>query len=153
MKRTILVCVMLMLSFVLIGCQKEKAAEQTQFWGSYTDERTYSFDKKYYAVQTVRESDEIRYILVTIYDIAANHEVSSFMPARASDFWGICWERDTYNIWIQSADIGAYCYEYQNGNWIRNESVRKPDYIISRNDTEYRNNAELQKDMYKSPTE
>ena len=67
----------------MIGCQKEKAAEQTQFWGSYTDARTYSFDKKYYAVQTVRESDEIRYILVTIYEIAANHEVSSFYACKS----------------------------------------------------------------------
>ena len=153
MKRLVLVCVLIVLSFITTGCQKEKAAERTQFRGSYTDEKTYSFDRKYYAVQTVKESDNIHYILVTIYDTAANQAVSSFRPARASDFWGICWERDTYNLWTQSADIGTYCYEYQDGNWVRNENVKKPDYIISRDNKEYRNNAELQKDMYVSPTE
>lgn len=47
---------------------------------------------------------------------------------------GICWENDTYNIWTQSADIGIYCYKYENGQWERDESAIRPKYIISKYD-------------------
>ena len=77
----------------------------------------------------------------------------SFLPARAEDFWGICWEKDSYNIWTQSADLGISCFEFQNGEWIENENLSTPDYIISKYNKEYANDAELQKKMYKSPIE
>lgn len=60
--------------------------------------------------------------------------VSSFYPARARDFWGICWENDSYNIWTQSGDIGVYCYKYEEMQWKRDESAQRPDYIISKYD-------------------
>ncbi len=70
-----------------------------------------SYDYFYYAIQTIEKSHDINFVLVTIYDTATDHAVDSFMPARARDFWGICWDRNSYNIWTQSADVGIYCYE------------------------------------------
>lgn len=58
----------------------------------------------------------------------------SFQPARASDFWGICWEHDTYNIWIQSGDIGVLCYSYEDGKWELDTSAARPDYVVSKYD-------------------
>lgn len=79
---TIILCLLLMLS----SCNSE-VSEKTQ-WGSFTSDLTYSYDGKYLANQ-VAELDEflqVRYIHVNILDANDNHEVYSFMPARARDF-------------------------------------------------------------------
>ncbi len=133
------------------GAGKAGEAEtgSRQFWGSYTDEKTYSYDRKYYALQTVKD----RMIIVTVYLTETGKEVAQFSPARSMDFWGICWERDSYNIWIQSSDIGICCYEYRDGAWERNGSLKEPDYIISRYDEAYRNNPALWGTFYVSPTD
>lgn len=136
-----------LLSLCLTGCSS--ILERNPFMGSYTFDKTYSYDHRYYALQSVED----RALIVTIYTMGTDEKIDEFSPSRSLDSWGICWEKDTYNIWTQSADIGTYCYEYQNGKWIRNENAREPDYIISRYDRIYRNNAELQKGIYKSPTE
>lgn len=74
----------------------------------------------------------VSYIVVSIYDAETDEFVGGFCPARSRDFWGICWESDTYNIWTQSADIGIYCYVYQDGKWIRDENAVKPEDIVSK---------------------
>ena len=50
MKRLILVFLMI-LYMITILCFA--AAESNVFWGSFTPEKTYSFDHRYYALQTV----------------------------------------------------------------------------------------------------
>lgn len=103
-------------------------------WGSFTAEKTYSYDGKFYALQTVGESNGTRFITVTVYDSDTDSAAGEFCPARARDFWGICWENDTYNIWTQSADIGIYCYRYDGEGWVRDESAVRPSYIVSKYD-------------------
>lgn len=73
-------------------------------------------------------------IVVSIYDAETDEFVGDFCPARARDFWGICWESDSYNIWTQSADIGIYCYVYEDGRWIRDENAVRPEDIVSKYD-------------------
>ena len=146
-KRLLAVCMVLCCLAVLTACGRFPFSKQ--FWGSYTSDKTYSYDHKLYAVQDVVD----RMIVVTVCNAETDEEIDSFSPARSLDFWGICWEKDTYNIWTQSADIGDYCFEYQNGKWVRNEKLVAPDYIISRYDQEYRNYPKLQRNMYKSPIE
>ncbi|MDD6658312.1 MAG: hypothetical protein PUE95_13640 [Lachnospiraceae bacterium] len=132
-------CIMLFIS----GCGNQtdgNAASvettQTEEWGSFTKDKTYSYDEKYYAIQDVKEDSEsgIEYVYVTVYDGEKDEEISSFAAERASDFWGICWESDTYNIWIQSSDTGLACYQYENGKWTRNDAAEKPADIISKYD-------------------
>ena len=145
MKNRYVVILLVLLLFCLTGCH----TEEPQFWGSYTAAKTYSYDRRYYAIQTVVNQT----VDVSVFETNTDKKIDSFSPARSSDFWGICWEKDTYNIWTQSADNGTCCYEYKDDKWIRNESVKEPNYIISRYNEEYTNNEELQRSMYKSPTE
>lgn len=120
------------------GRTNEAAETDNTFerWGSFTADKTYSYDEKYYAVQEVEYDDNIgvNYIKVCIYETETDELVSFFYPARARDFWGICWENDTYNIWTQSGDIGVYCYKYEEMQWERDESAQRPEYIISKYD-------------------
>ena len=119
--------------FLLSRCTNETTSES---WGSFTSNLTYSYDGKYYAVQEVDDTlgEGIRYIKVCIYETETDTLISYFYPARARDFWGICWETDTYNIWMQSADVGIYCYKYEDMQWERDESAIRPEYIISKYD-------------------
>lgn len=129
-KRTVVLfmCTLLLLS----GCTKENPSGS---WGSFTADKTYSYDEKYYALQeTGDEIGGVEYIKVSIYETETEALVDYFYPARAWDFWGICWENDTYNIWTQSADIGIYCYKYEDMKWQRDESMKRPEYIISKYD-------------------
>ena len=146
-KKLYTLLILLCCAVSLEGCTK--SIPSSEFWGSYTSDKTYSYDHKLYAVQTVED----QFIVVTIYEADTNEMVDSFSPARSMDFWGICWEKDSYNIWTQSADIGDCCFEYRNGKWVCNEDLITPEYIISKYDKEYRDNSELQKHIYKSPTE
>lgn len=124
LKKTVLIAGLLML-ILLTACSSNKKE-----WGSFTADKTESFDQKYYAMQKPEGTS----IVVAVYDKASDSEVFCFSPVRASDFWGICWEKDTYNIWIQSGDSGVLCYRYTNGQWTLDESAVRPDYIKSKYD-------------------
>ncbi len=147
MNKKAIALLMVFCSFaLLVSCTSRDSGE---FWGSYTADKTYSHDHKYYALQTVEDN----MIVVTVYDSETNKKIDSFSPARSMDFWGICWVKDSYNIWTQSADIGDYCFEYKNGKWVRHdEYMTPPDYIISRYDEKYRDNHEMWSNIYISPT-
>lgn len=111
---------------------------QQEDYGSFSPDITYSHDGKYYAVQTLGdpELDEggARFINVSIYESATDNLVDSFPAQRAFDFWGICWEADSYNIWIQSGDIGTYCMRYAAGEWVKEDDYRlqMPEGMIDR---------------------
>ena len=174
MKRLMLVWVMIMCVIMLSSCTAISILAMTyagnsdggtnrssdvsqEFWGSYTAEETYSFDRRYYALQTVVDKPEdysVRMVKVTVYLTETDEPVDAFYTARARDFWGICWERDSYNIWAQSGDIDVPCFEYRDGKWIKNwDMTRPPAYIITNLDPEYRNHPELWDTIYVSPTE
>lgn len=102
---------------------------------SFTPEDTYSYDGKLVAHQKVEKGADVKNIIVEIKDSQTGELVGSFSPARAWDFWGICWENDSYNIWTQSGDIGVYCWRYQDGVWECDFShPERPEYIISKYD-------------------
>ena len=65
------------------------------FWGSYTADKTYSFDGKFYAVlSTGRMNGSFRdRAKVTIYRTDTNAPVDSFMPVFSEAFRGMCWEK------------------------------------------------------------
>lgn len=109
-------------------------AEYAEDYGSFTPDKTYSYDNVFYAVQEVEKICDVRTIKVCIYEADTDTMVYYFYPARAWDFWGICWETDSYNIWTQSADIGVYCYRYDNMQWILDEDAVRPPDIISKYD-------------------
>ena len=130
MKKIITFFLILVCFLLLVACGNNES--ETEKWGSFTAEKTYSYDESFYAVQSVTEKEDTSYIIVDVYKNGNDEKVYSFSPARASDFWGICWEETTYNIWIQSADVGVLCYEYQDGCWELNENAVKPKEIVSK---------------------
>lgn len=85
-------------------------------------------------MQTVKETEHAEQIIVSVYLTENDELVFSFNPARAWDFWGICWESNSYNIWIQSGDIGIYCYAYEDDQWYVDENAVRPDDIVSKYD-------------------
>ncbi len=146
-KKRIAVWIVLILPLFLAACEKQEAKKP--FWGSFTPEKTYSFDRRSYALQTVSDQR----IVVTVYDAETQEATGSFSPARASDFWGVCWEKDALNLWTQSADVGLQCFSCQNGQWVRNDQAVLPDYIVSKYDKAFRDHPELWDGIYRSPAE
>ncbi|MBR2719558.1 MAG: hypothetical protein IKB78_09720 [Clostridia bacterium] len=127
----VLLCFFIFL--VVSGCSSLQSSEP-EYWGSFTNGPVISSDGLYRAehAATKQDGSDIPVIQVNVYDTSTNELLDSFIPARAMDFWGICWEEGTRRIWIQSADIGIYCYELQNGHWVLNEDIERPNTIVSK---------------------
>ena len=113
---------------ILEKVREDDRAAKEKDYGSFTIERTYTHDKKYYAECTVQNSGMVLIEIST----NSNIRVSTFRPCRASDFWGISWEYDNYNLWIQSSDVGYICYSFNGTEWELNKDAVKPDYLIGR---------------------
>ena len=131
-KRILLIGIIALVILEFVGCSSPK------YWGSFTNGTVISSDGLYRAEHSAINHDDyaVSVIQVEIYDNYTNELLDSFIPARAMDFWGICWEEGTHRIWTQSADIGIYCYELQNGHWVLNEDIERPDTIVSKWDAE-----------------
>ena len=109
--------------------RKDDKEYKEREYGSFTIEMTYSYDKKYYAKCAFYSSDSVR---IDIYDGTTNRKIFAFKPCKKSDFRGICWEYDNYNLWIQSSGIGTICYSFNGKEWEKNSEAVKPGYIITR---------------------
>lgn len=123
-------CIFLLM---LSGCTPSKP-QPAEFWGSFTNAPQVSWDGLYRAEHSAVKPDDspVSMIEVRVYDNKTNELLDRFLPARAMDFWGICWEEGTHRIWTQSADVGTFCYELQDGRWQRNEAAQKPDSIVTK---------------------
>ena len=127
MRKILSVLLSIVAVFIMCSCTLVSASAPGTEYGSFTIEKTSSYDGKYYAYMT--QHDEM--IVVNIYSEDDN-EVFTFEPCRKSDFWGICWENDSYNLWVQSGDIGIICYTESDEVWSVDDSAVRPDYIISK---------------------
>ena len=101
---------------------------QTAAPASFSLDPVSSFDGKYTA------NIETNGTMISIHISENGTDIFSFDPVRKTDFWGICWERDTYNLWIQSGDVGVICYQYEEGVWRFNSDAVRPEYIESKYD-------------------
>lgn len=126
-----LICCMVLLG--LAGCSTPQSSAP-EYWGFFTNGPVISSDGLYRAEHAAIKPDgsNVSVIQVKVYDNNTNELLDSFVPARAWDIWGVCWEDGTHRIWIQSADIGIYCYELQNGHWVLNEDIERPATIVSK---------------------
>ena len=121
------VIVMLLLLCLLSACSTSKNEESINT-GSFSLDSVSSFDGKYTA------NIETNGIMISIHISENGTDIFSFDPVRKMDFGGICWERDTYNLWIQSGDVGVICYQYEEGVWRFNSDAVRPEYIESKYD-------------------
>ena len=129
--------ILFLLVFVICGCGKkdEEIDVKETVGDSFTVEKTYSYDGEFYAICEVTQDNEMmtEYITVVVYN-KEDREVDSFEVARKRDFWGICWENNNYNIWVQSGDVGVICYREEEGVWHRDENAKRPEDIVSKYD-------------------
>ena len=95
-------------------------------YGSFSPDVTTSYDGRYYAVQTLARPGDaaVDGIQVTIYESGTDAVVDSFLTQRAYDFWGVCWAPDSYDLWVQSGDVGTYCMRCADGTWVRDTEYR-----------------------------
>lgn len=131
-------CLWIVLMQGLFFCFRQEKQEDVQAaaetWGSFTFAPAVSSDGLYRAEHSaVRdEGMDVSMIRVDVYRTEGNQWVDAFYPARAADFWGVCWEAGTHNLWIQSADTGICCYEQTEFGWRRNERAEQPASIVSK---------------------
>lgn len=114
---------------ILDQVREDAALDQLNYYGSFTVEHTYSYDREYFAENRESGDDTV----VTIIDYADNIPVSVLSPCPSSGFRGVCWANDSYDLWIQSTETGTVCYSMTpDGVWELNEDAVQPDYIINR---------------------
>ena len=129
MRKILSILLSVIVVFTLCSCSLFATSAPGTEYGSFTITKTSSYDGKYYAYMT--QHDDM--IVINIYS-ADDNEVFTFEPCRKSDFWGICWENDNYNLWVQSGDIGIICYTESDEVWSLDDSAVRPDYIMSKYD-------------------
>ena len=132
MRRMVPSLLCMILVFAMCSCSivtRNPSTDSKPQYGSFTVNKSSSYDGKYYAL--ISEDEQM--IVITLYS-SDDNEVFSFAPCRKSDFWGICWENDSYNLWIQSGDIGIKCYGMADEVWSFDDDALRPDYIISKYD-------------------
>ena len=123
----ILILILIVIRLILFPGRPLGQRASTSDWGSFTIEETASFDGRFTAAPSVERVDGINMAVVSIRE--NGEDVYSFMPARMFDFWGVCWEKDTYTIWIQSGDVGVKSWFYADGTWHYDDVSLHPKYI------------------------
>lgn len=128
MKRLVLLAFLVV--FLFSGCGLSSREENL---GVFTLKKSYSYDKKYYAVMDYVESNGVETAIVDVYLTRDDSRVHAIKICDSSDFNAYCWEQDSHNIWVEYADESTSCYSLKDKKWKKNTSAEKPDYIISSN--------------------
>lgn len=128
--RRVLLLVCLSLLVILCGCNDSEQLT-TDNWGSFTNtSKLYSYDEAYYSIQTIEDDT----VIIRLYNSIDDELICQIEPCRSADYWGMVWERDRYAFWVQSGDIGVFCIELEDGEWVENWDCERPEYIESRYD-------------------
>lgn len=81
-------------------------------------EEKYTYDGAYKMVVELEKVPGLSYISVKIFDEKKNKEVYLLNHTYCAwDFKWITWEKESYNFWIKSGDLGTFCYEYGYNDW------------------------------------
>ena len=93
-----------------------------------------SDDGKLYAEQSLRQEETggVNLVDVTVYSADNGLPVGTFTAQRAMDFLGICFGPGSWDIWVQSGDVGVYCMRYDDGKWVEDRTAQKPASIVTR---------------------
>lgn len=128
MKKIFIVLTFVMLIFT--GCDKSSDETNTRddVSISFTAEMTSSYDKEYFAVQGLEESDGEYYVYANIFT-SDGSLCDSFVAGKLDGFYGLCWEKDSYNIWAQTSDGSAVCFKYDGTSWQYDKDAKLPNYI------------------------
>lgn len=98
-------------------------------YGSFSIDRIYTFDNKYETDDAFKNSEKLFISITARRDVTDTHPLNT--TYKRSDFYGACFEKDNYNLWLQMKD-GFICYRYKDGEWDEAPDAKLPDYIICR---------------------
>ena len=124
--KKILILTMIVL-LMITGCNsKNTALDEVQITKEqaemFTTDMTASFDSKYFTIMGASVEDDKTLAVVNIFSEMGD-SVYSFTAGNIDNFFGVCWEKDTYNLWILTSDNGAMCYKHENGEWSFDETA------------------------------
>lgn len=106
----------------------DKEADRWEKYGSFSVEKeVYSYDRKYRARWMSTGTGRID---IELFD--SDGIIAEFEAGWESEFRGVCWEKDNYNIWVQMSSSGYTCYRFNGKEWVEAEGAVKPDYITGR---------------------
>ena len=110
----------------------DKEADRKTMYGSFNVEEAKSYDGKFTAKVLIGSG----MVTVQITDNETDSIVSSFKPCGKGQFYGICWENDSYRLWVQTDTSRFICYSMKESrwDWQIDEGARKPEYIKGRYD-------------------
>lgn len=83
-----------------------------------------SFDGKY----TAKITTEDREVSITV--LSGSDEVFKIEAGKESDFRGLCWDKNSYDLWLQYQDGKLVCYHMADETWGIADGAEKPDYIV-----------------------
>lgn len=112
---------------VIDEIREEAEEDHLKRYGSFTIDFTSSYDEKY-TVHIIRAGDN-RTVQIQAPDIKDTTMIGSFAK---KDFYGVCWDKDSYDIWVQLKKEGIICYRFDDGEWEEDPEAEVPDYIIPR---------------------
>jgi hypothetical protein len=126
MKKFICFTLVLVMGVLFCSCG---STEESVDYGSFTMEKSYSYNEDYYAKVNRFELDGVPTVAVDICKSYNNQIFPTIIRFPEEDFQGFCWENDTCNLWIQVKDKGVICYTYENTVWVIDKDAVLPDYI------------------------
>lgn len=123
-----ILCLVLVVLFLFCGCGKQVEEDL----GSFVKTKTESYDKEYNVSLNAYMKDGEQMTVLDIRRAGSDYIYTFIQAGKTADFQGYCWENNSHNIWVQTADKGVTCYSLENGEWKENKAVEKPDYIITK---------------------
>ena len=115
MRKILSVLLSVIAVFTMCSCAMVSSTAPGTEYGSFTIKKTSSYDGKYYAYMT-------------------QHAVGTVIANEATVTWTTHAENDSYNLWVQSGDLGILCYTMSDEVWTLDDSAVRPDYILSKYD-------------------
>lgn len=85
-----------------------------------------SYDNRYKMIVSTEKNLNMDFIKVVIIDNTSKKEVYIIEgDYRAFDFKWITWEEESNSFWINSSDLGIFCYAYIDNSTWNKYSLRK----------------------------
>ena len=102
--------------------------------GSFTGGECASCDGKYIArlYTGSAEGGDPGSVYAEILDAETGEAAARVKTGHTPELCGICWDRENYDIYVQSADVSVLRFE--GGEWREEAAARVPDYILTRRD-------------------
>ena len=134
MKR--ILCFVLIALMCLVSCSKEPKKDvavmvSDQQLSQFTTDMTPCHDKKYYIIMGANIKDDTLVSVINIYSDIGDM-VYSFEAGNVDNFRGVCWEKDSYNIWTLTGDNTLRCYKFSDNKWQLEKDALIPEYMLKK---------------------